>query len=146
MVIGRPECRDGRRRRAGCGRDSLIDLDVVGEPPNVSSEGRAAWRRQANAAMRMRSPISPQAPGADRAAGVRADGDVDGLPATAAAEPEDDPPGTRSGAANHRRGKMRVDPHQREGELVGLRLPANRAPCRAAAGPPACVPAISAFR
>ena len=73
----------------------------------------------------VRSPISPQ-----KLAGARIEPPVSepvamsaSLPATAAADPDDEPPVTRSGAAGFTgNGEMRILAEQREGKLVGLGL------------------------
>ena len=127
MVIGRVErCRDACRGRAGCGRPPRRSRCRRRTSRTCRSEGASGIAPSSE--MRpcvVRSPISPQ-----KLAGARIEPPVSeptamsaSLPATAAAEPRRRAAGDAVGRGGvHRRREMRVDAHQREGELVGLRL------------------------
>ena len=80
--------------------------------------GRSPYRPQKLAGIRTEPPVSePSAKSTTP-------------PATAEAEPLDDPPGTRPGAAGiHRRSVVRVRSHDAACELVGMRL-ADEGPAR----------------
>ena len=80
----------------------LVDLDVAGEPADrVERRGERHDAVDGDAAMggAQADQAAEARRGADRAAGVGAEAMSARPPATAAAEPEEDPPVTRPGAA-----------------------------------------------
>ena len=127
MVIGAATaCRDGHRGRAGCGRPPRRSRCRRRTSRTCRAMAPAAWRLRARCGHAWCAGRSARrswpARGSSRRCRSRRRCRAS-LPATAAAEPDDEPPVTRSGAAEFTgEGKCALIAHQREGKLVGLRL------------------------